>query len=451
MLFLLACAGEPAPDGTSPPTVASDSDLPQDSAPPLDTGPATAGVIEVGSRPVNLLLIGIDTLRRDTLGMYDEAADTPTLAGLFADGVVLDDHRSCANWTYASMLCVATGSSNEELGFVPVGGSEGWDGGELGTLPDWLSAAGFATGYAGATPFMVSRYGLSGPFDVSRNDPDWQADEVTDKAFVVLDHLLETEQRFFLQVHYIDPHRPYSAPEQYLGGLEGLEPLDYDLSEPTDVTRLETDYKTTMTAAQQAHAREHIDVHYRAETRFADDQIGVLLDGLRDRGVLDSTLIVFFTDHGEQFWEHGGFGHNEMLYAEENRTGGAFWSSSMTPTVVTTPTTHADLAPTALELLGVPRPERPTGTVVGEDAGYRFALKADDLGSWQTIDDGERLLLFIWVGRLEYYRLDEDPDQTTNVYSETDPAEYADLREALEARVELTDAALEEDSPVWPD
>ncbi len=450
MFFLLACAGEPAPDRGRPPGASSDSDLPQDSATPLDTGPASAGVVEVARRPQNLLLIGIDTLRRDTLGMYDKDADTPTLANLFAEGVTLDDHRSCANWTYASMLCIATGSSNEELGFVPVGGAEGWNGEELGTLPDWLSAAGFITGYAGATPFMTSRYGLSGPFDVSRNDPDWAADEVTDMGFVVLDNLLAKDKRFFLQVHYIDPHRPYSAPEEYLGGLEGLKPLDYDLSDPKDVTRLETDYKTTMSSAQRARARSHIDVHYRAETRFADDQIGVLLAGLDERGVLDDTLVVFFTDHGEQFWEHGGFGHNEMLYAEENRTGAALWSSSMTPATVTTPTTHADLAPTALELLGVERPERPTGTLVGEDAGFRFALKGDDQGSWQTVDDGERLLLFIWAGRLEYFRLDEDPEQTTNVYNDTDPSEYADLMEALEARVELTDPVLEEDSPIWP-
>ena len=450
MLLWLACTGEPAPEETSRPGPGPGSDLPEDTAPPLDTGPATAGAVYVAERPRNLVLIGIDTLRRDALGMYDEEADTPTLAGLFAQGVVLDDHRSCANWTYASMLCVSTGSSNEELGFVPVGGSEGWDGGELGTLTDWVAAAGFSTGYAGATPFMVNRYGLSGPFEVSRNDPEWQADTVTEKALVVLDTLLERDDRFFLQVHYIDPHRPYSAPDAYLGDLEGLEPIDYDLSEPTDVTQLETDYKTTMTAAERRLAREHVAVHYRAETRFADDQIGVLLEELDARGVLDDTLIVLFTDHGEQFWEHGGFGHNEMLYAEENRTGAALWSASMTPGRVTTPTTHADLAPTVLELLGVGRAERITGTTVGESVAHRFALRADEEESWQTVDDGERLLLLRWTGTLEYYRLDEDPDQTSDRFAETDPSEYADLLEALQERVELTDPVLAESSPTWP-
>ena len=102
----------------------------------------------------NVLLISIDTLRRDALGRYG-GAETPFLDGLLAGGVPLDDHRSCSNWTLDAMTCVLSGRYAWDLDYAPSAGTALNEGRDVGGLPegvellaDHLRAAGFDTALA---------------------------------------------------------------------------------------------------------------------------------------------------------------------------------------------------------------------------------------------------------------------------------------------------------------
>jgi arylsulfatase A-like enzyme len=117
-------------------------------------------------------------------------------------------------------------------------------------------------------------------------------------------------QDFFLWVHYFDPHVPYSPPTKYLhsnppAGRIGDAYLWQDY--------WETGYGEFVPSPEQ---RKWIKDLYLAEVRYVDDSIGALLGTIRALHLYDDALIIFASDHGEEFWEHGHSGHGRSLYRE---------------------------------------------------------------------------------------------------------------------------------------
>jgi hypothetical protein len=129
--------------------------------------------------------------------------------------------------------------------------------------------------------------------------------------------------------------------------------------------------------APRPFGTRHVTDRYKNGLRFADGVLGQLVDGYRARGLLDDTLIVVVGDHGEAFDEHPGNRlHGSFLYEENLRTPLLIRAPSLPPGAQRSrrPSTHADVAPTILSLLGVPVPARPGSLdeIAGRD------LLADD-------------------------------------------------------------------------
>ena len=403
--------------------------------------PSTGALRFHGERPKNVLLIGIDTLRRDMIGAYAAAEDTPTLTRMLEGGVRLDDHRSCANWTYPSLVCVSSGASVEEQGF---GGSEEtvFPGPTDGFLASRLADAGATTRYLGATPFMDPAYRLTEGFDQATNDADWNAERVVDHALDAIDELEADEDPWFLQLHFLDAHLPYQAPDAYLPDID-FASLPIDLTTASGMSKLRAEWDT-LSRPEQQDCLEAAMALYRSEIQFLDDELGRLVEYLEETGTLDDTLVVLFSDHGEQFWEHGEMGHKDTLYAQETRTLGGFFGGGLMPGVVDSPTTHADLAPSIFAALGLDAPEQTTGHVVGTapDDRIRFTLRSNTVPVWQAAErDGGRVVV-TWTGRIEYYRTDVDPDELHDLYEpgidDTDA-----LLDALEIRASLLEGLVD--------
>jgi len=477
--LLLLSLAQPgcAADKTGPAAVdEGDSAVPsdsagEDSAPGVDEGDdsatddsATAGTPDdtgtaeerppvsfAGAAPKNILVVAWDTTRPDLFGHYTGADTTPRLDALLEGAMVLEDHRSCSNWTYASMICVQTGARDVVGGFVPS---------TTGVTPvvpedtllvsEALRDMGFQTVLAGDQPFFSPENEMARGFDQAEVDRSWTADQVTDSALGMM-ATLDPSEPFYAHVHHLDAHTPYDPPEAYLGALEGLAPIPYNLSLSATYTGLQNEFRS-LDPETQALIREHIQVRYLAGLRYLDDELGRLLDGMESMGLLEDTLILFLTDHGEQLLENGDIGHAYNLYDYENRAITAFNADGLTPGSWAGPTSHSDIWPTVFDAMGWEAPREFSGRPVGQrgDDTLRYAMRHQGARTFQSIERAGVKMIYWWEdGAKNLYRLDEDPDEVDDVYDAEDP-DVVEFWELLLPEIDRVLAIHPGDTPVDP-
>lgn len=269
------------------------------------------------ARP-DVLLIVVDTLRADHLGVYGYSRPTsPRLDALAGRGTVFEQAWSAAPWTLPAVMSIITGRyasahrvENDGLKLAL----------EVPTLAGLLRDAGYATGGFAAHVYVSRLFGFDRGFDNYddfglsqpgyRLEADLEPDaaRVTDAALAWI--AAQDRRPVFLFVHYFDPHWPYAAPgedrDAFPSDYRGPLQADYDsLSKFQDPgVSMPEDYRAFLVN------------RYDGEIRYTDRQIGRLLDGLRDTGRQDRVWIILTADHGEEFRDHGSIGHGRQLYEE---------------------------------------------------------------------------------------------------------------------------------------
>lgn len=282
---------------------------------------------------VNVLFVLIDTLRADRLSAYGHSRETsPVIDHLAASGVRFAHVQSQSSWTKASMASLWTGAYPSRTGVTR------YDHGLApeATLPaeifreagfrtagifrnGWLAANfGFGQGFElyvsprpSATPLRLERHNPSAP-GLQGSDVD-----ATESAREFMRG--HAHERFFLYVHYMDVH-------QYL----------YEAESGKFGTGIEEVYDNAI--------------------HWTDRNVSALLAELDGRGLLERTLVVIASDHGEAFYEHGIEGHARNLYHEVTETPLILiLPFRLEPGVVIEETVqNVDLWPTVLDLLGLP-------------------------------------------------------------------------------------------------
>jgi arylsulfatase A-like enzyme len=275
----------------------------------------------------HVIIISIDTLRADALSLYDEqGAPVPHIERLASHSVVFTNARAASPWTLATMASVLTGlptdvhqafRRNSKLPeFVP-------------TLAEHMKEAGYYTTAAGINGYLGPKAGLTRGFDEYHFDvQDWfehggrQLPEMawlepgrrkevmytgtpclTRFAFEWLD--ANHDRDFFLWLHFLDPHGPYWPPPR----LRPEGPV------PKAVKGALHSRKATYSIKTPHEKRMH-QAFYRGEVRWVDEAVGRIVERLESLGIYDESLIVLTSDHGEEFWEHGGFDHGHTVYEE---------------------------------------------------------------------------------------------------------------------------------------
>lgn len=260
-------------------------------------------------RSPNIVLVSIDTLRQDHVSAYGYSRPTtPTIDRLAAEGALFENAYSTSSWTLPAHMSAFTG-------LLPSSHQVEDDNDRLGestlTLTQFLRRRGYATAGVASHVYLAGGYGFDRGFDTYEVGVDQTADAVTDRALAWL-----AERRdlpFLLFVHYFDPHWDYRPPAEFArrfdSGYEGNRygSLDFLLSW--------SDPRVAMPAA----IRERIVGLYDGEIAYADHHLGRLVDALRRDRLLDSTIVVVFSDHGEEIKDHGSFGHGGSLYVETTR------------------------------------------------------------------------------------------------------------------------------------
>ncbi len=410
------------------------------------------------ARPRHLLLVSVDTLRVDRLGVYGSPLGlTPNLDALAREGETFTRAFAPAPFTLASVSALLTGRYPEELGatrntmLLPRG---------LSTLATEFYGRGFRTGAVVSNFVLRRRVGLAGGFETyddrypqleaSRPTPERSGGDTTDAALRLLDELRAGENaRVFLWVHYQDPHGPYTPPEGYRERY-----LEVERSAPDGRRRLpraSVDGVLGAIPAYQSLPESNEVAFYRAgydgEVRYLDEQLGRLLAGLADRGMERETAVAFTADHGESL------GENDLWFAHGSHLSEALLRVPLVLRVPGRPprlrhdlVSLLDLAPTLLSLvtgarvaglpgrdLLAPGAARERGSVyvnaLGSSKVPRFGLIRDDF-KYVVEERGEAIReRLVRLGEEDRDRSDEDPERLRALREE-----LRELRASLQPR-----------------
>ncbi|MBI1355671.1 MAG: sulfatase-like hydrolase/transferase [Acidobacteria bacterium] len=431
-----------------------------------EAGPATTTLAGGGAEAPPVILITIDTLRADALHCCGEASAAPAIASLARDAISFEQARSSAPWTVPAMAALLSGVSPWVTGSGPPGLIPAP---EVPLLSDRLREAGYRTAAIGRN-FLLSPWGSKERFASGFDEVDFfplsprpetaalrrlregapellrleaTSPDLADKAVAWLDGA--GPEPFFLWLHFFDPHAPYAPPAEDLPDGGAASPVGRAVEQPyLDAIREgEAEASPETIAAIRAL--------YQAEFRATDREVGRVLDRLRELGIYDRALIALTSDHGEEFYEHGGMVHGWTLHEEMLRV----------PLLIKPPgrpdgrrveavVGTIDLPPTLLELAGIsfdanemqgrslacswaaepcalePRPELATSLI-----GRRSMRSA--------LVDGLKLIEEPAWGRSRLYDLAADPGERHDIAAQR-PDAVAAGRAALEAHVAHSEA-----------
>lgn len=299
-----------------------------------------------GSRP-NIVLYLVDTLRPDRLGCYGNPNGlSPHLDRLARNGVVFRRAIAQSSWTKPSVVSILTGMGPMQHG---VNGRRSVLADDATTMAESLAAGGYQTAGFASNAYLTEQAGFAQGFE-SYLFRFARSGEITDEVISWLDRR-DDERPFFLYVHTIDPHAPYepSRPfrEKFAAQVDDLETGTVDHIRAIAARTVDVSSETVADLLSL----------YDAEVAENDESFGRLIDALDQREVLATTLVVFVSDHGEEFQEHGVLGHGWDLHGEVLTV----------PLVVRAPggveglridhlVQHVDVLPTILDFAGLAAP-----------------------------------------------------------------------------------------------
>jgi arylsulfatase A-like enzyme len=322
--------------------------------------------------PRNLVMIVVDTLRADALSLYGQPREaSPHLDDLGRDSVVFDHAWAQGTFTPASFISYMTSTHvrthgwDFHLAYYPDSGVCGWD--DLETLSEVLSRHGFRSEALVANPALRPTLGFARGFASWNGVPLDRGQRarvdaatvprLTDRAVVrgarAAMERWDASERHFLYLHLMAPHLPLEPSPAALESL-GL-PGDWAPEGRIDLTRIRELRKSST-----APDREATRIGYRASVWDADELTGAILSTIGELGHRDDTVVVFLSDHGEEIWEHGDYGHIGSIWEQLAHVPLAIRVPGRPPgRVGDRAVALVDLAPTLLDLFGID--ERPGG------------------------------------------------------------------------------------------
>jgi arylsulfatase A-like enzyme len=424
----------------------------------------------------SIVVVSLDTLRADHLSVYGYARETSPVLDQFArEAVRFDQAMSQAPGTLPSHLTLLTSLFPPQFKITRRDGRN-WNQPvttltlpkSVVTLAEVLRENGYRTAaFTGGGP-VSARYGLGQGFDHFEIEARGRAFDKLRGSISNLDGLFEnTSTPFaaassvFVFIHTFDIHDPYGAPAPFdrhftAINTEQLPRARQYLTSPAKIARV----KKPITGDDASLVRGFYDNGIRA----TDAVMGTLFDALKKNGLYEDSIIVVLSDHGEEFLDHGGFGHGGRLYQEHLRVpllvrlpGGARGGE-----VLQGPVGLVDVAPTLLDLAGIEIPAQFRGR------SLKGLLEGSDSGTWlderrlyADIPNVRRSVRSLRIGRwklvespiektMELYDLDTDPHEKQNLAaSRTD--ELGKLREELSSwLIEMEEDAVREGTLAVP-
>ncbi len=359
--------------------------------------------------PARVVMVFIDTLRPDHMSLYGyERPTSPQLDAWSKNAAVFSQARSIAPWTLPSARTMLSGTHPER-----------WD--KVTHLQDRFANAGWATGFIAGNVYLSSNFEMAKGWGLHRCINWPQASVQVDRALDFLED--RTDQPAFVLLHLMDMHLPYTEPltHRYRFAGETPEQIGGDYFLRKAVTR----------GARTKETRQYVRDRYDNNLRYVDDHLARFLETL---GPMDTVVIL--SDHGEEFWDHGGFEHGHTLYDELLRVPMVVKGPGVKPGRFDEPVSLLDVAPT---LAGMARLDN--AGMVGWDLRaltngtqsadfttrpHAFGRPLYGLRQWGSLKQGMKYT--VHQGREHLYNLSEDPHETTDIIDGANPAP---LRQAM--------------------
>lgn len=324
--------------------------------PAVEAGRPAPAAPPARARP-NVVVYLVDALRADHVGAYGYGPPTtPALDAVAREGVVCAHARAQSSWTRPAVATVLTGLSPythrtmDALQRLPE---------EIETLAERLGAAGYRTGFVTTNVNVSEKFGFRQGSELfsyltgrrGGRAAKAESTRVNEVAIRWLDSLAG-DAPFFLFLHTVDPHAPYE-PDARLLARFAPEPGDPRLGQRRALARLER-----ADTPPDARKMAQLLALYDAEIAANDEAFGALIGWLEQKGLWDDTLLLFLSDHGEEFLDHGKTEHGRTLYEEQLRVP-MVWKlpgNLGAGRRLETPVDQIDVAPTILEAAGLDVP-----------------------------------------------------------------------------------------------
>jgi arylsulfatase A-like enzyme len=382
----------------------------------------------------NVLLIGVDTLRADSLSIYGGRPEvSPNLEAFSVNSTVFMQARSQSSWTLPSFASMITGQLPSAIGATVYTGHLPE---RAETLGEILRPMGYATETICTNAWLGNKQsgfeqGMDGVW--YRNDPPAQA-----AVQQVYDFVSRSMGRdWFCFLHLMDPHapfRPSRAALNRIGGNETEGPYKFGF-DAIDAWKL-------LESPPPENEIRQVRTLYEAEVENVDSALKDLFEFLQVNGLAENTLVIFAADHGEEFFEHGGFEHGHTQYEELVHMpliicGDGFPAGGR----IETPVGNTDIFPTILEYVGIPVPPGLPGVSLKRVIAADVPPDRPIFGEGNTRGTEKKYVLewpykcvFDYVQRSGViYNLADDPGETTDIRQGNDELAYKLVEAMAEA------------------
>lgn len=355
---------------------------------------------------LNVIAVSFDALRADALGIYGYGLKTSPNIDRFADRcLVFDNAYTVAPVTPTSFAATWTG-------LLPTRVFHAWNLAYDDTIARRFSQAGYSTAAfinnAQLTPERRFQTGFE-LYDFYRSVPD---EQILESALIWFSE--HRRKKIFAWVHFLTPHAPYEYrpasaafyDPDYQGPFEKTTGGEFEVTTATDLARVRS--------------------LYDGEVFYADSLFERLRAGLEEMGLLENSILLLTSDHGEEFQEHGRLQH-DRLYEEHVRVPLLLYhprvrSHHRSPVLVS----NVDLLPTLLSLVGAEYPAAIDGrdlTSLTDGSQLLVAVAMTGKEWWLSIRDADYKLLRSCKPdeeSRELYHLAADPGETTNLLADSD-------------------------------
>lgn len=394
------------------------------------------------ARPRNVIFILVDTLRADHLGVYGYARDTSPNVDAFArESVFFRSARSQASCTFPSANSILTsrypsaflGQPNRSMG-IPS---------SIPSLAEVLRLHGYRTVAVSSSAVVRNTPSAHNPgggfgrgFEKFREECVWKAARCVNRQ--ALEELRahreqkdgQDEKPLFLYLHYLDPHGPYSPPAETRRFARGNPAKSFIRNgNPNPIGDML--YKGAPDPGVTPADLQHLKDLYDDEIAYFDTAFAELLRALRDGGWLDDSIVVFASDHGEEFLEHGHIKHCRTVFDTLVKTPLFFHIPGAGARTIEAPVQNLDIMPTLLDYLGLPTAdltlegeslrslienresgegESGEGTPPGDPHQYSLS------GPYRSVADGRHKLIQDLAGSgFWLYDLQQDPGEKKDI------------------------------------